>query len=347
MTTKVTDEPVPGGRRPTMVDVARQAGVSLKTVSRVLNGESGVRPATAEAVEQAARELRFRRNESAAMLRRSGGRTHSVGLVIEDVSNPYYATLTKAIEDVTRANGFLLVTASSHGDVEDERQIVRDLCARRVEGLLIVPSNGDLAYLADELEHGTVVVSIDRPARGINVDTVTVANAEGVRDAVSRLAAIGHRRIGFIGDTAHHTGDERMKGYRNALRKAGIRADRRYVHRVHDVVAAREAAQQLLALDEPPTAIFAGNNLLTRGVLEALGARRSSIALVGFDDFAFADLLQPAVSVVNHDVTALGRLAAEQLLRRLGGEDSPHQQIVLSTSLIERGSGEIRPTLSR
>ncbi|MFC6704586.1 LacI family DNA-binding transcriptional regulator [Flexivirga alba] len=342
MTTLPADSAIEG-RRPTMRDVAARAGVSLKTVSRVLNGESGVYVETAERVRVAARDLRFVRNESAATLKRSGQRSRSIGLVLENVANPYWAALAKAVEDVARERGFLLTTGSSGDDPAVERQLLDELCNRRVGGLLVVPSGAELGYLADEIEHGTVVVSIDRPAAGVKVDTVLLANAAGVRDGVLHLVGAGHHRIAFVGDTVRYTGSQRLAGYREALSAAGLPFDRHLVRRAHDAEHARAAARELLALDDAPTAIFAGNNLLTRGVLEALGPQRREIAVVGFDDFPFATLMEPPVTVVGQDAAELGRSGALQLFRRLEGESGPVQEIVLATTLVARGSGELTP----
>ncbi|MGH8960098.1 MAG: LacI family DNA-binding transcriptional regulator [Jatrophihabitantaceae bacterium] len=326
-------------RRPTMRDVAAAAGVSLKTVSRVLNREPGVHAETAARVESAVQTLGFRRNESAATLRRVGQSTRSIGLVIEDVANPFYAAVMKAVESVVRPRGYLLIAGSSDNDAAVERDLLLTLCARRVDGLLVVPCGPDLGYLADELAHGTPVVSVDRPAGGITVDAVLSANAEGAQDGVAHLVANGHRRIGFVGDTARFTAAERLHGYEAALRAHGIRVERALIRHAHDVDAARRASRELLALARPPTALFTGNNLLTRGAIQAIGSRRHDVALVGFDDFALADLLDPPVTVVAQDATALGRSAAEMLFRRIDGDAGPRQRLVLATRLIDRGSG--------
>lgn len=330
-----------------MRDVAAAADVSVKTVSRVLNGEGGVQPGTAERVERAVRRLGFQRNESAANLRRSGQSTRSIGLVIEDMSNPFYSSLMKAVEDVARPRGSLLIAGSSDNDPDTERELLLSFCARRVDGLLVVPCGPDLSFLAHELAHGTPVVAVDRPATGISVDTVVSANAEGVRAGIEHLVAHGHRRIGYVGDTARFTGSERLRGYEEALVACGIDVDRELIARAHDAVVARRVTEQLLALRPPPTALFTGNNLLTLGAIHAVSDRRREVALIGFDDFALADLLDPPVTVVSQDSAALGRSAAELLFKRLGGDAGPRQRLVLATVLVARGSGEIRPPCDR
>ncbi len=224
-----------------------------------------------------------------------------------------------------------------------ERELLRTLCARRVDGLLVVPCGDDLSYLSTERAHGTPIVAVDRPAPGIDVDSVVSANAAGVRAGVQHLIGHGHRRIGFVGDTARFTGPQRLRGYQEALAAAGIEGDATLIRRVHETAAARVAVGELLAISQPPTAIFAGNNLLTRGAIQALAGRRHDIALVGFDDFALAEVLEPPVAVVAQDAVALGRSAAELLFRRLAGDLGPQQQLVLATQLVPRASADIRP----
>lgn len=331
--------------RPTMRDVADAAGVSLKTVSRVLNGES-VLPPTAARVTEAIHRLGFQRNDAAAHLRRRDQASHSIGLVIEDVTNPFYSQLLKAAEDITRPRGYLLIAASSEASPAAEREILESFFTRRVDGILLVPASGDYAFLQRERDRGTPIVSIDRPAPGLDMDTVLAANSDGVRAGVSHLVAHGHRRIGFIGDVARFTGQERLLGYQQALTAHGIVLDERLVRRAHDPAAAYAAANELLAGSEPPSALFTGNNLLTVGALRALGPRRNTVALVGFDDFQLADMLDPPVTVVAQDAPALARHATEMLFRRLSGDTSPTQRLVFSTTLIQRGSGEIPPNPS-
>lgn len=321
-------------RRPTMREVAARADVSLKTVSRVLNGEPGVAAETAARVSEAVRELGFRRNESAAMLRRSVQATRTIGLLIDDLANPFYATVMKAVEDIARAHDCVLIAASSDQDPKVERSALLELCARRVDGLLVVPCGPDLGYLADEIELGTPVVAIDRPVPGLDVDAVLTANAEGAHAAVRHLIACGHERIAFVGDTAPFTSSERFAGYRRALREGRIEVDDALVRIAHDVADARRATRELLLLGA--TAFFTGNNLITRGAIEALGDKREATSLVGFDDFALADLLAPPVSVVSQDAAALGRQAAELLFARLAGDRGPRRRVILATHLTVR-----------
>ena len=326
-----------------MKDVARAAGVGLKTVSRVVNGEPGVNAATAERVRSAIDRLGFRRNDSARILRR--GNTASIGLVLEDVADPFYSGLTRAVEEVARRHDSLVFAGSSDEDPERERELTLAFCARRVEGLIIVPAGDNHQYLLPEMTAGVAAVFVDRPAGDIKADAVLADNAGGTREGVEHLLAQGHRRIAFIGDSpAIFTAKERLRGYREAMAGAGIAADDDLVAMSTPTAGAiHQALDRLLGRDEPVTALFAGNNRVTVAILRELAHRPTRPALVGFDDFELADLLSPGVTVVAQDPIGLGRTAAELLFQRLSGDRGPARRIELSTRLIPRGSGEVGP----
>src|SRR5687768_1370659 len=203
--------------RPTMRDVAERAGVSLKTVSRVINAEAGVAAATAERVGAAIAELGFQRNDLARSLRQ-GVSSSTLGLVIEDVANPFYSAIAQAVEAAARERGFLLITASCEEDPDRERELVHALLRRRVDALLLVPASHEHGYLAD----ATPVIFLDRPPVGLEADCVLLDNLGGARRAVEHLLAHGHERIAMVGDTAElYTAAERLAGYHEALREAG------------------------------------------------------------------------------------------------------------------------------
>ncbi|GAA3676403.1 LacI family DNA-binding transcriptional regulator [Nonomuraea antimicrobica] len=327
--------------RPTMKDVASAAGVALKTVSRVVNGEPGVHPATAERVRAAIDQLGYSRNESARVLRR--GTTATIGLVIEDVADPFYSGLSRAVEAVVIDHGCLLLSGSSGEEPGRERELVETFCARRVDGLIVVPAGDDHTYLRPELEAGTPVVFADRPpGAGLDVDTVLADNAGGARHAVRHLLGYGHRRIAFLGDDAAiFTASERLRGYQEEL--GGLFDERLVSMRPPSEEAVRGDLGRMFALDDPPTALFTGNGRYTVTTLRALAGRR--VALVGFDDFELADLLDPGVSVVAQDPAWMGRVAAELLFRRLRGDGGPPEHIELPVRLMVRGSGELPPSL--
>ncbi|MFB7456013.1 LacI family DNA-binding transcriptional regulator [Streptomyces sp. NPDC056188] len=331
------------GSRPTMKDVAARAGVGLKTVSRVVNGEPGVTPDTERRVQDAIAALGFRRNDSARVLRK--GRTASVGLILEDLADPFYGPLSRSVEEVARAHGALLINGSSAEDPEREQELALALCARRVDGLVVIPAGDDHRYLEPELKAGVATVFVDRPAGNIDADVVLSDNFGGARDGVAHLIAHGHRRIGFIGDMPRiHTAAERLRGYRAAMKDAGIPVEDSWMSLgVTDPERVRHATETMLSGPDPVTAVFAGNNRVTVTVIRVLAEQARRVALVGFDDIELADLLQPGVTVVAQDSAALGRTAAERLFRQLDGTLLAPERIELPTRLITRGSGELPP----
>jgi LacI family transcriptional regulator len=326
-----------------MKDVAARAGVGLKTVSRVVNGEAGVSPDTERRVQDSITALGFRRNDSARILRK--GRTASIGLVLEDLADPFYAPLSRAVEEVARAHGALLINGSSAEDPEREQELVLALCARRVDGLVIVPASDDHRYLEPEIAAGVATVFVDRPPGHIEADQVLADSFAGARDGVAHLVAHGHRRIGFIGDRPRiHTAHERLRGYRAAMSAAGLPIhDGWLAPGATDPERVRADAERMLSGAEPVTAFFAGNNRVTVTLVRVLAELDRPVALVGFDDFELADLLSPAVTVVAQDPAQLGRTAASLLFRRLEGAHDPPRRTTHPTRLIARGSGELPP----
>jgi LacI family transcriptional regulator len=325
-----------------MVDVAEMAGVSLKTVSRVVNDERGVRAETAARVREAVTALGYRANDTARNLRRRQ-RPATIGLVIEDVRNPFYSSMARAVEEFARLHDHMLVIANSDEDSAAEQKAVGSLLERQVGGLLIVPAGADHGYLLDEIRHGTPVVFMDRPARGVRADEVLIDNMGGARQATEHLLAHGHRRIGVVGDPATvYTVGERVTGFRQAMAAAGVAIDESLVRLGgRDVAHAEMATRELLSRSDPPTAVFTTNNRASIGVLRALRGRESRVALVGFDDFELADMLPVPVTVVKHDPGLMGRTGAELLFGRLSGDERPPHRILLPTALVPRGSGEI------
>jgi len=326
-----------------MRDVAARAGVGIKSVSRVVNGEY-VRPETERVIKAAIAELGFSRNDNAALLRQ--GSTASVGLVLEDIAEPFQSVLTRAVKAVVLANGSILMTASWGEDPACERQVIRAFCARRVDGLIVVPAAHSHRYLLPDIQAGVAIVFVDRPPDDIDADAVLADNFDGARDGVTHLIRAGHRVVGFIADNAEiFTATERLRGYRQALANSGLAFDPALVHMetpTGDGVAA--AVDRMLKHSPPATAFFTGNSRITVMFLRAIRARKNvRIALVAFDDVEFGDILRPGITVEAQDAASMGRVAAELLFRRLRGDSCPTQRIYLRTTLIPRGSGEISP----
>ncbi|MBB5790060.1 LacI family DNA-binding transcriptional regulator [Jiangella mangrovi] len=346
---------VPYRPRATLRDVAAMAGVSMKTVSRVVNGENGVTPQKVDAVRLAITRLDYRPNLSASALRRSSGRTAAIGTVLEDLANPFSSALLRAVEDVANERRVLILAGSVDEDQQRERALVRAFTERRVDGLIVAPVGEDQGYLRAEMEAGTPLVFVDRQPQGLLADCVLSDNEAGAGQAVHQLADVGHRRIAYLGDLAGiPTAEQRFAGYQRALLERGLPLDPALV--VHDLHTVDDAARATTALlrsgggsgdGDGPTAVFASQNLVTIGAITALQdlGLETSVALIGFDDFPLADLLKPRVSVIAQNPAEMGRVAAELLFQRLDGDRGRPQRILLPTTTVLRGSGEIPPAV--
>ncbi|NYD67936.1 LacI family DNA-binding transcriptional regulator [Agromyces atrinae] len=330
-------------QRATLDDVARLAGVSAKTVSRVFTMRDKVAPDTVKRVLSAATRLRFRPNTVARSLRR-GGATNAAGFIMGELSNPFYYKVASGIERTLAARGMSLVVATTDDSPAAEERVADALLAQRVGVLLLIPVAGDQSYLEGERQLGTPVIALDRPAQNLVADSVVLANREGAYRATRHLLDHGHRRIGYVCNPASvYTQAERVGGYRAAMAEAGI-SDTSALERLEDdrTVPPSTTVDRLLGESEPPTAIVSGNNRMTIGALRALRARRDeTTALVGFDDFDTADVI--GVTVVSYDPVELGRQAAELALERISDPTGFTRELVLPTWLIERGTGERRP----
>ena len=324
-----------------MQDVADYAGVSLKTVSRVVNREPGVSADLEQRVRDTIATLGFRRNEAARLLAR-GRSIQTVGLVIENIRNEFYATVAKSVEDAVTQHDALVVVGSYEERLERERLLVDSMHTRGVQSIIVVPAVGDHSWVACYQDMGLRTVFLDRIPQGLDEpDCVLIDNSGGARLATEHLIAQGHRRIGYV---AHEptvtTIADRTDGYRQALAAAGIPFDERLV--VSSGFAPTEAAKAVGALldsTEPPTAFFASNNRTAIGVYQALQGRSGPpVALVGFDDFELAEVL--AISVVRYNPVELASVAVD-LLFDTGRPGGIH---TVGVELARRGSGELSPT---
>jgi LacI family transcriptional regulator len=326
-------------KRATMTDVAALAGVALKTVSRVINGEPNVSPEVVERVRRAAEQLDYRHNLAASNLRR-GVRTQTIGVILHDLSNEFAAALLRAIDDRARADGVAVLASSLDDNQERERSQVLELVTRRVDGLVLMPASEDQTYLTAEIHAGLPVVAVDRPAAGVAVDTVLVDNHDGAFGATTYLLDRAHRRIACLTDRSFlWTARERRRGYLDALAQAGVEVDERLV--VGDVVSADAASHvisELLRLDDPPTAVFTARNELSVGALRAVRSHpERPLAIVGFDDFPLSDLVDPPVTVVQQDVAAVGRAVCDLLFERMNGSAHAPRTVIVPTRLVDRG----------
>jgi LacI family transcriptional regulator len=314
----------------------------------VVNRDPTVSAEIVGRVNRAVELLGYRPNLAASSLRRSDRKTAAIGLLLEDVANPFSSALHRAVEDVARERGMLVFAGSSDEDPVREREVLAALVSRRVDGLLVVSSDqghGDL--LLERRRSGLPMVFLDRPAPIPEIDSVTTDNRVGACAGVRHLAGHGHRRIAFLGDLRSiWTAAERERGYVDGLVGAGIPVDESLIQRdIRSGEAAERVVVELVRSADPPTALFTARNVITTGAVRALRqlGRQHLIALVGFDDFHLADVLDPPVSVVAQDPPAVGQTAARLLFARLDGDDSPARHVVVPTRLVVRGSGEFAP----
>ena len=327
-----------------LLDVANAAGVSLRTASRVLNDDPRVASVTRQRVRAAMLDLRFEPDAMARSLR--AGTDTAIGFVVESISDPFFADVIDAVELEMSKHGRSVLVASTRRDASWERDVVGRMFARRVAGLLLAPtaeSHSWLSHHSQHSHHSAPVVLVDRPAPGLSADLVEIDDRQAAFDAVTHLAAHGHRRIAYVGDTpVIPTSAARLRGYRDALASQNTEADDNLIR--CDAATSAAAASAVTALLNTATAIFSATTRASLGVVPALhAARRTDIALVAFGDFPMADALRPAITVVDHPGHEIGRVAAARLLARLADPELPAERIQVPARIIERGSGELAP----
>jgi LacI family transcriptional regulator len=327
-----------------MSDVAKAAGVSIMTVSRALNDNPNVTDETRQRVFAAIEKLRYHRNELARSLREK--RTRQIGILVPNLFDPFFANCVHAMGVVAKQHNYSVIIATSNEDGDDEFEEANRMLHRNVEGVVIIPAalvRGSSRLLAPEFSN-LPIVAVDRPLDGNRYDDVLVQNRNGGRLGTKHLIALGHKRVACISLGAHlYTMRMREQGYRDAMLAAGLKPD---VQTVTDSIeTSLSTLRTILAAKKPPTALFCANNLITRHVLHGLQTLKvklpESVALVGFDDWETADLMQPGITVVRQPVESLGHIAAEVLFSRLGEgkrEGGPPKSIVLPVELVVRGS---------
>ncbi|MEV5312307.1 LacI family DNA-binding transcriptional regulator [Streptomyces sp. NPDC052610] len=332
---------------PTMADVARTAGVSVATVSHVLNGTRPVLPHTRQAVLDAIDELGYTPNTLARSLVTS--RTRSIGLAVSAISNPYFTEILQGVEASALEHGYSLLIADPHDDPEHERKVVQLLHERRVDGMIVAPSADPRELVSYLRRHDVPAVFLDRVvddrAEGAQrFDQVCAESAEPMTRLVTHLAGLGHRRIGLVaGRPGLSTTGERITGYRHGLAAAGLPFEERLlVHGDSEQAGGERATQALLSLAAPPTALVTANNAMTIGALRALRERGLTVpddlALCCFDDFAWADLFSPRLTAIAQPSKELGAEAVRVLLERLAAPDRPARTVRLPCVFVHRSS---------
>jgi LacI family transcriptional regulator len=328
---------------PTMADVAARAGVSVATVSRALSGDpKRVSAPVLQRIVDAAEELDYIPNNLARNMR--SGSSRILGLVISDIGNPFFTAVARGVEDVAQRHGYSLVLSNTDESPDREAASLGVMAAERAAGLIIATTNENGTALRRFADMGMAIVAIDRHIVDLPTDSVVVDNESASNEAVTHLVRLGHRRIAIIGGPSDaDTARERMRGYERALQDARIGLDPAITrHGDFRETAGLTMTRELLDLADPPSAIFAVNNLTTIGVLGALRERGvevpADISVVGFDDIPTAELLDPPLTVVQQPTYRVGVRAADLLIRRLREPDAAVKEVVLSARLIVRGS---------
>jgi LacI family transcriptional regulator len=321
-----------------MRDVAARAGVSAKTVSRVFNDDPHVLPHTRERVQQAMRDLNYVPNVLATTFR--AGRSSVIGVAVPDIVDPFFAAIARAVDAVARGAGMSTLVASLGEDPADERATLESLLGRKLSGLIVAPVSDDQGYL-ERWQDSTPIVCVDRGPTDLRTDTFTADDEGGAFAATAHLLGHGHRRIAYLGDALHRSTEQaRIAGWRRALQQAGVTVDEDLVGAgVATAADAQRAVGRVRGLADPATAIFSANARTTMALARAL--RESPLPLVGFGDFPLADLLRPAITVIDQNPERMGRLAAERVLSRLAAPRAEAAPAVVDVTLVERDSCRI------
>ncbi|HIC93289.1 MAG TPA: LacI family transcriptional regulator [Anaerolineae bacterium] len=326
----------------TMKDVARRAGVSVTTVSHVINETRFVSEELRARVYQAMEELNYRPNAIARSLRRQ--RTHTIGMIVPDVSYPFLAEVARGVEDRGFELGYNVILCDSDGDLERESDHIELLLERKVDGIIFVAAGESSSHVQALTEQGVPLVVCDRELPGTEVDTVIADNVESGRLATEHIIGLGHRRIGCIaGPEGLCISDKRLEGYRRALEEHGLPLrEELIVHSDFRCLGGYEAMATLLSLDEPPTAVFACNDLMAMGAICAASQRRlripQDVAIVGCDDIALASFTNPSLTTVAQPKREMGAIAVEMLVERIKEKDRPPAKRVLPVELVIRDS---------
>ncbi|MEU3474610.1 LacI family DNA-binding transcriptional regulator [Rhodococcus sp. NPDC006774] len=327
---------------PTMDDVARLAGVSVSTVSHVLNGTRNVNPATRQRVDAAILEIGYRRNVVARSL--AAGRTHTVGLSIAALTNPYFGSLVHAVEERLSEAGYVLILGDSHDEPRSERRVTDSLLDRQVDGMILAPAAGsEFSTIPEIVRSGTPLVLIDRML-DVACDQVGPENDVSAYELTTHLLDAGHRRIAIVrGIEGISSTTERFDGYTRALADRGIELDPRLILDGRSSVEVAESrVRGLMSGPDRPTALVSMNNSMTIGSLKAVRGLGLSIpadlAFVCYDDFEWSDLFEPRLTAAAQDVQTIGRTAADLLLGRIEGREDAPRSIRVPTTFTHRNS---------
>jgi LacI family transcriptional regulator len=323
-------------------DIAKMAGVSVATVSRVINGEKYVAPETREKVQKILRETGFIPNANAKSLTKK--KTNTMAVVVPDLTNPFFTEIIRGIEQQAAQRKMAVIIANTDEDLEHERLAIRSLMGRRVDALILASAARAGKEIRSSLRDDIPLVLLDRKPNGLEADLVRSDDRGGAEILVDYLFALGHRRIGFIsGKAGISTAKNRLEGYVAALRGHGLEPEQELMAPGDfQRTGGREGILKLLALAQPPTAVIAANNIEAIGALEALREKKldvpGDLSLVCFDDLELASQVYPFLTVAAQPVKTMGAVAAQLALERLAGQSSQRREVVMRMTLLERRS---------
>lgn len=327
-----------------MNDIARKAGVSIATVSRVLNNSGSVNAATRSRVQKAIKDLKYQPSRVAKRLRSKSASSHMLGVLIPDIQNPFYVDVFRGIEETAYHRNYAIIMCNYGQDEKKEKLYLEILRSEAIDGLIAAPAREDDPLLKNMVKEGLPVVCVDRGLTGVEVDIVLVDNREGASQAVQFLIDSGYRHIAYLsGLTSIPTSRQREQGYRDAHLQNGLRVDESLVrHGDSKWDSGSRLCRELLELPDPPDAIFAGNNLITLGALETIHKKGlkipTDIAVVGFDDMIWSNSLNPPLSAVRQPAWEIGKRAGELLIQRIEEPGRACIQMILKTELMKRSS---------
>jgi DNA-binding LacI/PurR family transcriptional regulator len=321
-----------------MYQIAESAGVSIGTVSNVINGSNSVREQLRQRVLGAIQKLGYQPNQLSRGLRLN--RTNIIGVIVPDITNPFFPSVVRGVEDIAFEQGYRLILCNTDDDPQKEFSYVNDLRSFLPAGLLVIPAVDSTIKPIS----GIPMVCLDRIPEGWRGDAVVVANYNGAYDAARHVIRLGHRQIAVISGPSHLTNArERLEGFLSALREAKIPIDREYMQEGHfDQASGHACMTRLLRMLPRPTAVFAANDLMGLGALSAVREAKlacpDDVSIISFDGLEITEVSNPALTTVSQSGYQLGRTAARLLLNRIGGSKEPFRKIVLPTELKIRNS---------
>ncbi|SHJ36422.1 transcriptional regulator, LacI family [Malonomonas rubra DSM 5091] len=322
-------------------DIAEAAGVSTATVSRVLSGKQNVRPAVRDKVMAVAQELNYTPNRAARSLR--SRRSSSIGLIVADIQNPFFASLSRAVEDIAQANDYSVILCNTDENPEKEKMYLELMQNENAAGIILAPT-GELARnFPQELADSGPMVVIDRKVNNISVDSVVIDNFDAGQTLTRHLLDHGYRRIAGLFGANSVTGQERRSGFEAALRAAGLDLDQELIIEIAaKEVEGHAAVSRLLEAENPPEAILTSSGLLATGAFRAIRDKEiavpQKIAFATFDESPWTTMIRPAITVIEQPTYAIGQTAGEMLFKRIKDPERPTRQVVLSSKLIVRQS---------